>query len=131
MPLSPSTGLYSTVTSLGSILADMAAALTALFQGNQPTPKTVTGTTYAQLVTDGTLIFNASGTLTLTLLSASAIPGKIILLTNIANNAINSASSNVIPLGGGAAGTSVLGATAGKFAWLQSIGTNWQIMASN
>jgi len=42
-----------------------------------------------------------------------------------------SASSNVVPLVGGAAGTAILAATAGKWALAKSDGTNWQLMAGN
>lgn len=131
MPLVPSTGLYRAVTTLPTISADMAAALTSLFQGNQPTPKTTTASTYTNLATDGALIFNTSATCTVTLLTASTVPGRVQLVRTIAAQAINSATSNVVPLAGGSAGTGILAATAGKWALLQSDGTNWQIMASN
>jgi hypothetical protein len=36
-----------------------------------------------------------------------------------------------VPLAGGAAGTAILAATAGKWADISSDGTNWVIMASN
>jgi hypothetical protein len=44
---------------------------------------------------------------------------------------VDSASSNVVPLAGGAAGTAILTATAGKYAELVSDGTNWVIMSAN
>jgi hypothetical protein len=39
-----------------------------------------------------------------------------------------SASSNVVPLGGGAAGTAILTDVAGNWATLVSDGTNWVMM---
>lgn len=86
---------------------------------------------YSQVSTDCSLIFNGSGSITLTLLAASSWPGKILWVRTIAAQTVVSASSNVVPLAGGAASTAILAGTAGKWAMLQSDGTNWQIMASN
>ena len=94
-------------------------------------PITITGSTYSQAVTDSSLIFNGTATQTLTLLSAASVPGQFLHVKNIAAFAVNSASSNVVPLAGGAAGTAILSATAGKWAILQSDGTNWIAMAAN
>jgi len=41
-----------------------------------------------------------------------------------------SASSNVVPANGTAPGTAIISATAGRFAMLQSDGTNWIVMAT-
>lgn len=131
MPLVPSTGLYKAVTTLSNISADMLVSIQSLFQGNMITPQTISAATYTHKTTDGSLIFNTSATHTLTLLSAVTFPGKLLIVRTIAAQLINSASSNVVPLVGGAASTSILAATAGKWAILQSDGTNWQIMASN
>ena len=57
--------------------------------------------------------------------------GKIILIKTIAASAVNSSASNVVPLAGGAAGTAILPATAGKWATLQYNGTNYEILQSN
>lgn len=94
-------------------------------------PATKTGTTYTVVAADASLIFNTSATHTLTLPAAASFSGRWLYLKNIAAFAINSASSNVVPQAGGAAGTGILAATAGKWAALQSDGTNWQIMMSN
>jgi hypothetical protein len=80
---------------------------------------------------DQTLTFNGAGSLTLTLQAASNFPSRVLTVRTIANQTVVSASSNVVPLAGGAAGTAILAATAGKWATLQSDGTNWIIMASN
>src|SRR6185369_1316215 len=108
------------------------------YQGNTVTralsasaPRTVTGTTDSATAIDAAIIFNASGTCTETLPSASDNPGRILKLRTIAAQTVVSATSNVIPLAGGAAGTAILAATAGKWAELRSDGTNWQIMAAN
>jgi hypothetical protein len=52
----------------------------------------------------------------------------VVSLKTIQAQAINSASSNVVPLAGGAAGTAIVSGTAGNWAELVSDGTNWLIM---
>lgn len=74
------------------------------------------------------IICNGSGTITVTLPDASTYNGREIMIKTIANQAVISASSNVGPLAGGAASTSILSATAGKWATLVSDGVNWLIM---
>lgn len=93
-----------------------------------PTTKTVD---YTLTDTDGSLILNGGATITLTLPSAVTYPGRLLTLKTIAAQTVVSASANVVPQAGGAAGTAILAATAGKWAQLQSDGTNWQIMMSN
>jgi hypothetical protein len=95
-----------------------------------PAPATKTAN-YSATATDASLIFNGSGSLTLTLLSASTNSGRWLYVKTIAAQTVVSASSNVVPLAGGSAGTAILAATAGKWAALQSDGTNWQIMMAN
>ena len=89
------------------------------------------GATYTMAANDYAIISNASGTQTVTLATASAWPGRTLFMKTIANQSVISASSNVVPVAGGAAGTAILSGTAGKWAILVSDGTNWQIMASN
>lgn len=75
------------------------------------------------------LINNKSGsTCTVTLPTASSWSGREIMIKTIQAQTVVSASSNVVPLAGGAAGTAILAATAGKWATLVSDGTNWIIM---
>lgn len=88
-------------------------------------------TNYSLAATDSSLIFNGSGSITLTLQAASSYSGRILHVKTIAAQAVVSASSNVVPLVGGAASTAILSGTAGKWATLQSDGTNWIIMAAN
>ena len=96
-----------------------------------PAPITVTSSTYSQTGYEASVIFNGSGSITLTLLTPANVSGLQIKVRTIANQTVVSATSNVVPLAGGAAGTAILAGTAGKWADLQSDGTNWQIMASN
>jgi hypothetical protein len=88
-------------------------------------------TNYSLVATDSSLIFNGAGSITLTLQSAASYSGRWLCVKTIAAQTVVSAASNVVPLAGGAAGTAILAATAGKWAWLQSDGTNWVIMAGN
>lgn len=94
-------------------------------------PTTVTGAAYTVLETDSDIIANRAGTVTVTLLPATTHSGAIITLRTIQAQTVVSATSNVVPLIGGAAGTAILAATAGKWATLKSDGVNWQIMAGN
>ncbi len=83
-------------------------------------------------VADNWTICNGAGTITVTLPTAG-IPniGREVMIKTIAAQAVVSASSNVVPLVGGAAGTAILAATAGKYATLVSDGANWVTMAAN
>jgi hypothetical protein len=93
-------------------------------------PKTVNAATYTQLITDYSLIVTTTAP-TITLLAAATYPGKVLHIKNITATAVISASANVVPLNSATAGTAILAATAGKFAMLQSDGTNWITMMAN
>ena len=72
------------------------------------------------------LINNKSGsTCTVTLPTASSWTGRVLRFQNYQVQAVVSASSNVVPLTGGAAATSILLASSGDAATLVSDGTNW------
>jgi hypothetical protein len=72
------------------------------------------------------LINNKTGsTCTVTLPTASSWTGRVLRFQNYQVQAVVSASSNVVPLTGGAAGTSILLASSGDSATLVSDGTNW------
>ena len=74
-------------------------------------------------------INNKSGsTCTVTLPTASAFPGGYLTFQNYQAQTLVSASSNVVPRAGGAAGTAILLAVAGNWATMVSDGTNWVIM---
>lgn len=76
------------------------------------------------------IICNGSGTITVTLPSPAMYNGPDIHIKTIAAFTVVSASANVVPLAGGAAGTAILAATAGKWATLVTNGTNWVIGAA-
>lgn len=79
--------------------------------------------------TDTWLINNKSGSsCVVTLPSAANNSGRVLTFLNYQAQTLVSASSNVIPQSGGAAGTAILAATAGDWATLVSNGTNWVIM---
>lgn len=77
------------------------------------------------------IICNGSASITATLPTASAWVGRKVRIKTVAAYTVVSASSNVVPLAGGAAGTAILAATAGKYAELVSDGSNWIVMAAN
>lgn len=93
-------------------------------------PVTVNAATYTQLITDYSLIVTTTAP-TITLLAAASYTGKVLFIKNITATAVISATANVVPLGSATAGTAILAATAGKFAMLQSDGTNWVTMMAN
>lgn len=81
--------------------------------------------------TEHWLICNGTASIPVTLPDAATNLGREIMLTNRAAFTVVSAVSNVVPLAGGAAGTAILAATAGKYATLVSDGTNWIITQAN
>lgn len=93
----------------------------------QPTAAPVTKTAdFTVATTDAWLINNKSGsTCTVTLPAASSYTGRVLNFQNYQAQTLVSASSNVVPLVGGAAGTAILAAVAGDTATLVSDGTNW------
>ena len=104
--------------------------LTVAGYGAFSIPVTVNAGTYTVAATDSSLIFTTTNN-TLTLPAAASYSGRFLHIKNITANSVTSASSNVVPIGSATAGTAVLAATAGKFATLQSDGTNWVTMAAN
>lgn len=103
----------------------------AALSTSAPVTKTANYTVDSGASKDSSIIFNGAGSLTVTLPTASSFSGRLIRIKTIAAQTVVSASSNVVPLAGGAAGTAILAATAGKYAVLQSDGTNWIIMEGN
>jgi len=93
-------------------------------------PPTINAATYTVLADAYTLIF-ATTNCVVTLPSASANSGRVLILKSRTSVTITSASSNVVPLASATAGTAILSGTGGKFAYLQSDGTNWITMMSN
>jgi hypothetical protein len=93
----------------------------------------VTETAAARTVmpTDSTIIANRAGTVTLSLPWAGDHNGRLLQVRTVQAQAVVSAANNVVPLAGGAPGSAILTATAGKWATLQSDGANWQVIAGN
>lgn len=80
--------------------------------------------------TEQEIIVNKASSCIATLPAASAWTGRIVYIKTIQAQTVVSASANVVPLIGGAAGTAILAATAGKWAKLVSDGSNWIITAA-
>lgn len=76
------------------------------------------------------IICNGTATIVVTFPAASAWTGREVMIKNIAAFAVDSASTNIVPINSATAGTSILPATAGTWATLVSDGTNWVIMQS-
>jgi hypothetical protein len=77
------------------------------------------------------LVNNKSGSAcSVTLPAAASWTGRILVIKTIQAQAVNSASSNVIPANSNTAGTAIVTGTAGNWAMLVSNGTNWVIMAT-
>lgn len=110
--------------------ADLAILLGAGSTPRLPVPVTITGA-HTVAATTSVLICNGSGSITLTLPAAASFPGRVLWIRNITAFAAVSASANVVPRVGGAAGTAILPATDGAWTMLVSDGTNWQIQASS
>jgi hypothetical protein len=80
---------------------------------------------------EGWIINNKTGsTCTVTLPAASAWVGRVVNFKNLQTQTVVSASSNVVPLIGGAAGTAILPLIVGSWVTLVSDGTNWVAMAA-
>ena len=100
----------------------VAADITGL-TNSAPVTKTAD---FSVAASDLWLINNKSGsTCTVTLPAASSYSGRILHFQNYQVQALVSASSNVVPIAGGSAGTSILVASSGDQATLVSDGTNW------
>jgi hypothetical protein len=104
-----------------------AALLPSLFALVGGTYRSITGASLT-VTQESVLVANFAGTVTLTL---GTVASRFIYVKTIQNQTVVSASANVVPLLGGAAGTAILAATAGKWAIIFYNGTNWEILASN
>lgn len=86
--------------------------------------------TYTVLANDETIIQTTAASV-YTLPTVTSWKGrKLTIVSNFAGT-VTSATSNVVGITGGAAGTAILAATSGKWATLQSNGVSWIIIASN
>jgi hypothetical protein len=108
------------IVDVGAINAALAASSSA--------PVTYTAD-FSVADTDVWIINNKSGSsCTATLPAASGYLGRVLYFQNYQAQTLISASSNVVAIGGGAAGTSILLASAGDQCTLVSNGTNWIMM---
>jgi hypothetical protein len=85
---------------------------------------------YSMQMWDTALIFNATGSTTLTLIPPNFFPGRQIFLKTIASQTVVSATANVVPINSATPGTAILAGTAGTWAILMSDGVNWIVMAN-
>jgi hypothetical protein len=124
----PAITLTTSVTGVlkGNGTAISAATANTDYQGvSAPVTKTADFTVAA---TDIWLINNKSGsTCTVTLPAASSWSGRVLQFLNYQAQTVVSASSNVVPLTGGAAATSILLASTGDQTTLVSDGSNWLV----
>lgn len=93
------------------------------------TPSIITTATGASVPYTDTYIFNYAGTVTFTLESAATFVGREVMVRTIQAQAVNSASSDVVPRTSATPGTAILPATLGAWVILKSDGTNWQAVA--
>ena len=116
-------GGFSNVT-VGTGLSFSAGTLAATTSA--PSAPVTQTANFSVAATDVWLINNKSGsTCTVTLPTPSTNTGRVLYFQNYQVRALVSASSNVVPLAGGAATTSILLASSGDSATLVSDGTNW------
>jgi hypothetical protein len=103
----------------------VAADIPALPYQTAVAPVTYTAN-FSVATTDAWIINNKSGSsCTATLPAAASYTGRVLHFQNYQAQTLVSASSNVVPLAGGAAGTSILLASSGDSATLVSDGSNW------
>lgn len=107
-------GTYWTNVTPASVIAGATGA---------PVTKTAN---FSVAITDTWLINNKFGSsCTVTLPAAASYTGRVLHFQNYQAQTLVSASSNVVPLVGGAAGTAILAAVAGETCTLVSDGSNW------
>jgi hypothetical protein len=130
----PALTLTTTITGL---LKGNGTAISAAVANTDYVPLSTVITKTADYTITGTdtwIINNKTGSaLTLTFPAASSWTGRYITVKNMQAQAVNSASSNIVPIDSTSAGTAVLLGVVGNWATMVSDGTNWIIMqaASN
>ena len=126
----PALTLSTTISGIlkGNGTAISAAVANTDYQGvSAPVTKTAN---FTVADTDVWLINNKTTTAcTVTLPAASSWTGRVLNFQTYQAQTTISASSNVVPVGGGAAGTSILLASVGDATTLVSDGTNWIAMS--
>ena len=126
-PLSYSAGTLSIPVATSSANGYLSSTDWSTFNAKQSVAAPVTQTAnFSVGATDVWVINNKSGSsCTVTLPTASSYTGRVLYFQNYQAQTLVSASSNVVPLAGGAATTAILEAVAGANATLVSNGTNW------
>jgi len=126
-PLSYSAGTLSIPVATSSANGYLSSTDWSTFNAKQSVAAPVTQTAnFSVGATDVWVINNKSGSsCTVTLPTASSYTGRVLYFQNYQAQTLVSASSNVVPLAGGAAATAILEAVAGANATLVSDGTNW------
>ena len=110
----------------GIVITNGSGTISVASTSTAPVTKTADFTVAA---TDSWIINNKAGsTCVVTLPTPTSYSGRELNFQNYQAQALVSASSNVVPRGGGAAGTSILLNVVGNWATLVSDGTNWIIM---
>ena len=94
-------------------------------------PVVVNGATYTVTNSDYQLDFYTIETCTVTLPPAANFKGRILKFRNTNTFSINSASTNVQQITGGAPSTTILTNVSGKWCEMMSNGDTWRIMAAN
>jgi hypothetical protein len=116
-------------TSITGLLKGNGTAISAATAGTDylvPSAPVTYTANFSVATTDVWVINNKSGSsCTATLPTASSYTGRILRFQNYQAQTLISASSNVVPLVGGAASTAILAAVAGDTCTLVSDGTNW------
>ena len=123
----------STLTAgAGISITNGSGSITIATGGAKVSSAPVTATSnYSVGATDTWIINNKSGSsLTITLPTASTNSGRELTIQNYQAQTVVSNASNVVPQGGGSAGTAILTNVVGNWATLVSDGTNWVIMAA-
>jgi hypothetical protein len=124
-------------TSITGVLKGNGTAISAAVANTDYVPLSTVLTKTADYTITGTdtwIINNKTGSaLTLTFPAASSWTGRSITVKNMQAQAVNSASSNIVPIDSTTAGTAILLGVVGNWATMVSDGTNWVIMqaASN
>ena len=119
----PTTGAAAAPSFRALVVAD----IPALPYATSTAPVTYTAD-FTVAATDSWVINNkSSSTCTVTLPAASTNTGRVLRFQNYQAQTLVSASSNVVPLIGGSAGTAILAAVAGDTCTIVSDGSNWII----
>jgi hypothetical protein len=114
----------------GITITNASGSITVARSGGSFSSAPVTATSNYSIASTDTWIINnkAAASLTVTLPNASTNTGRELTFQNYQLFTVISASSNVVPQGGGSAGTAILAASVGDWATLVSDGTNWIMM---